>query len=158
MLLICALNELQTSSIYWPKILTPHFYISKIWKLCQNLRSIDINIVCGLHSWTVKAQKIAIEFVIIQPWPLLLKSMLSDFDMFSGFICCKLSIHMFSRVSWVNKIKKKVVWGAMHVCRRTHKSRWHSYNYAQFKRGLFFITIFVIFYYKLFSNSQCCCL
>jgi hypothetical protein len=43
--------------IYWPKLLMPHFYISKIWKLCQNLRSIDINIAYGLHSWTVKAQK-----------------------------------------------------------------------------------------------------
>jgi hypothetical protein len=93
-------------NIYWPNFLTPHFYISKIWKLCQNLPSIDSNIVCGLHSWTVKALKIAIEFVIIQPWPLLLKSMLSDFDMFSGFISGKFSIHMFSRVSWVNKTRK----------------------------------------------------
>jgi hypothetical protein len=71
--------------MYWPKFLMPDFYISKIWKLCQNLRSIDIDIVCDLHSWTVKAQTIGIDFVIIQPWPLLLKRMLSDFDMFSGF-------------------------------------------------------------------------
>jgi hypothetical protein len=34
--------------VYWSKFLTPHFYISKIWKLCQNLRLIDINIVCAL--------------------------------------------------------------------------------------------------------------
>jgi hypothetical protein len=44
--------------VYWPKFLTPHFYISKIWKPCQSLRSIDINIVCGLHSWTVGDQKL----------------------------------------------------------------------------------------------------
>jgi Na+-translocating ferredoxin:NAD+ oxidoreductase RnfC subunit len=37
--------------------------------------------------------------------------MLSDFDMFSGFISCKLSIRMFSRVSWVKKTRKK--WNEM---------------------------------------------
>jgi hypothetical protein len=39
--------------------------------------------------------------VIIQPWPLLLRDTLSNFDIFSGFISCKLSIRMFYRVSWV---------------------------------------------------------
>jgi hypothetical protein len=117
-----------------PKFLTPHFYTctSKIGKQYQNLRSIDINIVCGSHSWTVKAQKIEIEFVVFQSWPLLLKSMLNDFDMFSDFNSCKLSTHMFSWVSWVNKNKEKMVWDVAHVCIRTHKSRWHSYSKVQF--------------------------
>jgi hypothetical protein len=48
---------LSLKKIYWSKFLTPHFYISKVWKLRQNLWSIDIDIVCGLHGWTVKVQK-----------------------------------------------------------------------------------------------------
>jgi hypothetical protein len=55
-----------------------------------------------------------IEFVIIQPWPLLLYSMFSDFYMFSGFIYCKVSINMFSRVSWVKNTRKK--WYEMSAC------------------------------------------
>jgi hypothetical protein len=123
--------------IYMPmnskwKTLQNLIYLLHIWIFYWNLRSIDINIVCGLHNWTVKAETIAIKFAVIQPWPLLLKIMLSDFDIFSGFISCKLNniIHMFSRVRRVikKKNKKKVVWDAAHVCIKTHKSRWHSYS------------------------------
>jgi hypothetical protein len=47
------------------------------------------------------------EFVIVQPRLLLLKIMLSDFDTLPGFISCKLSIHMFSKVCWVKKKNKQ---------------------------------------------------
>jgi hypothetical protein len=46
----------------------------------------DISIVRFVQRWTVKAKNIAIEFVITQLSPLLLKSMMSGFEMFPGVI------------------------------------------------------------------------
>jgi hypothetical protein len=55
------------------------------------------------------------------------------FQYVSGFVSCKLSIHMFSRVSEVKKNRYEM--------RRLYKNaqtRWYSYSSAQVQRGLLF--------------------